>query len=335
MGRRAVVFLLAVLLAGPACGIVSGSSDDETLTVYSGRSEDLVGTLLERFEKESGIDLKVKYAGTPELANQILEEGGNSPADVFFAQDAGSLGAVAKEGRFLRLDEGILDLVPARVRSKDGDWIGVSGRVRVLAYNPERTKEQDLPASVLDLVDPKWKDRVAWAPTNASFQSFLSAMRLLKGEDVARRWVEEMVANRAGAFPNNITVIQAVGRGEFDVGLVNNYYLHEMKKQDPGLKAANHFFTGGDIGGLVNVAGLGVLETTKKREQAAELIRFLLSEESQRFFAEETYEYPLIAGVAPASDQPPLDSLQAPEIDLSDLSDLPGTQKLLADAGVL
>lgn len=335
MNRRTLALLVTALLAASGCGGLGASDEGRSLIVYSGRGESLVGDLLERFEEESGIDLQVRYAGTPELANQILEEGENSPADVFFAQDAGSLGAVAQAGRFVRLDDEILDLVPARFRSQEGLWVGASGRVRVLVYNPDRVPESELPASVFDLTDPKWKDRVAWAPTNASFQSFLSAMRVLHGEERARQWIEGMVANQAAAFPNNITTVQAVGRGEFDVGLVNNYYLHELKHQDPSLRAENHFFDNGDVGGLINVAGAGILETSERREEADEFIRFLLSEEAQRYFAEETYEYPLIEGVDPAAGQPRLATLDSPEIDLSDLSDLPGTQKMLADTGVL
>lgn len=334
MSRPRLGILLVLLLVTASCDSPSAQSGS-SLTVYSGRAQQLVGPILERFEREGGIDVEVRYAGTPELANAILEEGDNSPADVFFAQDAGSLGALAEKGRLSRLDDRFLDRVPARFRSGDGRWVGVSGRARVVAYNPTRVQESELPPSVLGFTEPNWKGRVAWAPTNASFQSFLTALRLLKGEEAARAWVKGMQDNRAAAFPNNITIVEAVGRGEFDVGLVNHYYLYELKKQNPGLQAANHFLTGGDPGALVNVAGVGILSGTEQRSEAERFVEFLLGPEAQRYFATETFEYPLIEGVPVAADLPPLATLQPPDIDLGDLVDLRGTQELLTDTGVL
>lgn len=333
MSRRAIGLLLLVLVVGPGCGVLGASGP--SLTIYSGRAQQLVGPLIERFERKSGLDVEVKYAGTPELANAILEEGDNSPADVFFAQDAGSLGALAEKGRLARLDGRFLDRVPSRFRSRVGLWVGVSGRARVVAYNPAKVAGSDLPASVLGFTDPKWKGRVGWAPTNASFQSFLTALRVLRGEGAARDWVEGMVANRAAGYPNNITIVEAVGRGEIDVGLVNHYYLFELKEQDPGLQVANHFVTGGDPGALVNAAGVGILEGTGRREEAKRFVEFLLSEEAQRYFATQTFEYPLVVGVSPVEGLPPLERLEPPDIDLSDLSDLRGTQELLTETGVL
>jgi len=326
--------LLLVLGVFPGCGMISASGSD-ALTVYSGRSEPLVGQLLDRFEKESGVKVEVKYAGTPELANAILEEGDNTPADVFFSQDAGSLGALAEGGRLKKLDRSLLDKVEPRFRSDDDLWVGTSGRSRVVAFNPSRLSESELPPSVLDFTHPKWKGRIGWAPTNASFESFVTALRVLRGEQVARDWLTGMKANRPAAYPNNITIVQAVSRGEIDVGLVNHYYLHELKAQDPNLRAVNHFFRGGDPGGLLNVAGVGILAGTKKEKEAKRFAEFLLSKEAQEYFANSTYEYPLIDGVRPVPGLAPLETLDPPRIDLSNLSDLRGTQKLLTELGIL
>ena len=344
MPRRAIGLVVFLALLSAACG-GDGAGDGTTsegqtsaagsLTIYSGRGEQLVGELLDRFERESGIDVQIKYGGTPELANAILEEGANTPADVFFAQDAGSLGALAAENRLARLDDSVLGRVAPRFRSDDDLWVGISGRARVVAYNPERVQPSDLPASVLDFTDPKWKQRVGWAPTNGSFQAFLSALRLLRGEDAARQWVRGMSDNEAAAYPNNITIVQAVSAGEIDVGLVNHYYLYELREQDPNLKAENHYLGGGDPGGLINVAGIGILEGTGNRQQADRFIDFMLSQEAQEYFANETFEYPLVDGVAPPEGAPALDSLDPPDVDLSDLSDLRGTQNLLTETGVL
>jgi iron(III) transport system substrate-binding protein len=324
-----------VVLAGmvlPACSDSGGGVD---LLIYSGRAQPLVGDILDQFEEESGLTVKVRYGETPALANQILEEGRNTPADVFFAQDAGSLGALVAEDRLMKLPDKFLDKVEARYRSKAGLWVGTSGRSRTMVFNPERLKEEELPASVLDLAGPEWRGRVGWAPQNASFQSFVTALRLLRGEEVAKGWVEGMVTNDTQPYPNNVTIVQAVADGEIDVGLVNHYYLPELLKQDPGLSAVNHFVPGGDPGGLINVAGVGILEGTKHREAAEQFVEFMLSVEAQEYFAEVTYEYPLADGVQADKNLPTLASLDPPDIDLSDLKDLQGTQALLTDAGAL
>jgi iron(III) transport system substrate-binding protein len=337
MTRRVPAALAALLLAlvvVPGCEMINASGSD-ALTVYSGRSEPLVGPLLERFKKQTGVKVEVKYAGTPELANAILEEGKNTPADVFFSQDAGSLGALAANGRLEKLDRSLLERVEARFRSDTGVWVGTSGRSRVVAFNPSRVSESELPPSVLDFTDAKWKGRLGWAPTNASFESFVTALRVMRGEQVARDWLTGMKANRPAAYPNNITIVQAVSRGEIDVGLVNHYYLYELKAQDPNLRAANHFFRGGDPGGLLNVAGVGILAGTEKGKEARRFAEFLLSKEAQEYFANTTYEYPLAEGVRPVAGLVPLEALDPPRIDLSNLSDLRGTQKLLTDVGIL
>lgn len=326
------VAALATLML-PACSGASG--DGVELLIYSGRGQSLVGDLLDEFEERSGLVVKVRYGQTPALANQILEEGDATPADVFFAQDAGSLGALVAENRLVKLPQRFLDLVDARFRSDSGHWVGASGRSRTVVFNPERIKEDELPASVLDFANPEWRGRVGWAPPNASFQSFITSLRLLEGEEVAKGWVEGMVINDTVPFPNNVTIVQAVADGEIDVGLVNHYYLPELKHQDPDLSAENHFIRGGDPGGLINVAGVGIIEGTEHREAAEQFVEFLLSAEAQKYFAEVTFEYPLTQGVPADPSLPSIESLDPPTMDLSDLKDLQGTQELLTSAGAL
>ncbi len=332
--KRRVIGLALVCAAAilPACG---GSGDKVDLLVYSGRAQQLVGELLDQFEEQSGLTVKVRYGETPSLANQILEEGDATPADVFFSQDAGSLGALVADDRLIKLPQKVLDKVESRYRSDQGFWVGTSGRSRTMVFNPERIKESELPASVLDLAGPEWRGRVGWAPQNASFQSFITALRLLKGEDVAKGWIEGMVINDTTPFPNNVTIVQAVADGDIDVGLVNHYYLPELLKQRPNLAAANHFVPGGDPGGLINVAGVGILDGTEHRAAAEQFVEFLLGVEAQEYFANVTYEYPLADGVPPDKTLPTLESLDPPDIDLSDLKDLQGTQAMLTDAGAL
>lgn len=306
-----------------------------TLTIYSGRSEELVAPLIQRFETESGIDVEVNYASTSELAATILEEGDQSPADVFFSQDGGALGALAAENRLAALPEDILGQVDERFRSPDGMWVGVSGRARVAAFNTDLLAAEDMPESILDFADPRWKGLIGWAPSNGSLQSFVTALRVLEGEDAARAWLEGIQANEPKVYEGNSPALQGVAAGEVQVAFINHYYLLAAQADGTAANVQNHFFPGGDPGALVNVAGAGVLSTARNAPAALAFVEFLLSEESQRYFAEETYEYPLIEGVEADDRLTPLAEIDSPDIDLSDLSDLEGTLELMQEVGVL
>jgi iron(III) transport system substrate-binding protein len=337
---------LALGIVAAACGSsggspatsagASGTAASGKVVVYSGRSEELVGPVIERFEAATGIDAEVRYAGTSELAATILEEGDNSPADVFFAQDGGALGALAREGRLATLSADLTGLVDPRFRAADGTWVGVSGRARVLAYDDRELDDADLPASVLDLADPAWKGRVGWVPTNASFQTFVTALRETQGDEATLAWLEAMQANEPRVYDGNAAALEAVAAGEVDVALVNHYYLFQAEAEaGADLPVANHFFAGGDPGALVNVAGVGILDTADNAAAAEQLARFLLAGEAQTYFATETFEYPLASGVTPDVGLPALADIQSPDLDLSDLADLEGTLRLLQEAGVL
>ena len=318
-----------------AHGDVTGAGGE--LVIYSGRSENLVAPLIEEFEKETGIKVEVRYGGTAEMAATILEEGNNSPADVFFAQDAGSLGALAEAGRLEKLPDEIVNKVDARYRSPNGEWVGASGRARVLVYNTDQLQESDLPQNVLGLTDPKWANQVGWAPTNASFQSFISAMRKLNGDDATRQWLEDMIANGVQSYDNNVAIVEAVGKGEIQLGLSNHYYLYRfLEEQGESFPARNYYFPDGGADALVNVAGAGVVNTTNQEELALRFVDFLLSDEAQQYFADETVEYPLVtADVKVNPLLKPLSELNPPQIDLSDLNDLQGTLEMLQDVGAL
>ena len=318
-----------------APGDVTGAGGE--LVIYSGRSENLVAPLIEDFEKETGINVEVRYGGTAEMAATILEEGDNSPADVFFAQDAGSLGALAQAGRLEKLPDEILNKVDARYRSPNGEWVGASGRARVLVYNTDQLQESDLPDNVFGLTDPKWANQVGWAPTNASFQAFVSAMRKLNGDDATRQWLEDMIANGVQSYDNNVAIVEAVGKGEIQLGLSNHYYLYRfLEEQGESFPARNYYFPDGGADALVNVAGAGVVNTTNQEELALRFVDFLLSDEAQQFFADETVEYPLVtADVKVNPLLKPLSELNPPQIDLGDLSDLQGTLEMLQDVGAL
>jgi iron(III) transport system substrate-binding protein len=306
-----------------------------SLVIYSGRSEELVQPLIDRFEEESGVSVEVNYAGTTDLAATLLEEGDASPADVFFSQDGGALGALASEGLLAELPHTTLDQVEDRFRSPDGQWVGVSGRARVLAYNTDAVNEDELPQSILELADPAWKGRIGWAPSNASLQTFVTTLRLLEGEDAARAWLEGVQANEPRVYEGNSQALEGVISGEVDVAPVNHYYLLAARAERGDIPAENWFFPGGDPGSLVNVAGAAILKTAKNPDAAQAFVDFLLSEESQTYFRDETHEYPLIAGVDAEEGLTPLDEIESPDVDLSDLSDLQGTLELMQEVGVL
>lgn len=334
---RFLLLLLAVpalALGVAACG-EDGPSED-ALVIYSGRNEDLVGPLLERFEEQTGVDTEVKYADSPELAATIIEEGKASPADAFFSQDAGALGALQAEDLLGELPAATLDKVPETFRSAEGRWVGTSARARVIAYDKRKLKPSDLPASVLDLTDEQWKGRVAWAPTNASFQSFVTAMRAELGEERTKAWLEGMLANDVQVYENNIAIRDAIANGEVDAGLINHYYVAEaIAEEGEDYPVGIYEPTGGDVGALVNVAGVGVLASANQAAKARQFADFLLSEESQKYFADELKEYPVVEGVPADPSLQPLGEIETPELDLSQLDDLQGTVKLLQETGVL
>jgi iron(III) transport system substrate-binding protein len=338
-----VLLVLGLALTGcggddgeDASGTATSGGDDGTLTVYSGREEELVAPLFELFEERTGIDVEVRYGDSAELAAQLAEEGDNTPADVFFAQDPGSLGAVEERGLFAQLPDSILRRVDDRFRDPDRRWTGTSGRVRVLAYNTDELSEADLPSSVYDLTDPKWKGKLGIAPTNASFQAFVSAMILEDGEDRAREWLEALEANEPKLYEGNTPIVEATAAGEILAGLVNHYYLYVVKEEQPDAPIANHFFEGDDPGALVSVAGAGIIDGGEHESEARSFVEFLLSDEGQRFYVEEAEEaeYPLVDGIEPKQGLPPLGDLGGPQIELDDLGpQLEQTLELLNEVG--
>jgi iron(III) transport system substrate-binding protein len=326
-GRVLTAALLLSLSLSPA---------QSGITVYSGRGNTLIEPIIEKFTAETGIEAKARYGDSAELAATILEEGRNSPADVFWSQDAGALGALAAENKLAPLPLDILEKVDPRFRSPEGFWVGTSGRARVVVYNTDRLKPEDLPSSILDFTKPQWKDRLGWAPTNGSFQAFVTAMRRQLGEKETRAWIKGIQANKPRVYPKNSAIVAAVGSGEVDAGFVNHYYLFRfLEDQGESFPARNFYNSKGDPGALVNVAGAAILKTSERNEEALRFVDYLLSPEAQQFFATETFEYPLIDGVATNPLLKPLAEIETPDLDLSQLDDLAGTLQLLQDAGAL
>lgn len=325
--------LATALALGPA-GAALAQDADGPLTVYSGRSESLVGPVFEGFTASTGIEVQTKYADTAELAAILLEEGDRSPADIYFAQDAGALGAVADAGLLATLPDDRLAKVPAIYSDGDGEWVGVSGRARTVAHTT--TDEVEVPASILDFTDPSWAGRIGWAPANGSFQAFVTALRVIEGEDAARAWLEGILANDPVPYPSNTTAVEGVAAGEVDVAFVNHYYLLRLlAEHGDDYPVAQSFFSGGDPGSLVNVAGVGQLATSDQPAAAAALIDYLLDSEAQTYFSGSTFEFPLIEGVSADPRLPAIESVEAPQVDLSALADLQGTVELLRAVGAI
>ncbi len=328
-----IKYLIPILLLFTLVGVVHA----ETLTLYSGRSKSLVDPIIQQFEKDTGIEVKVSYANTTQLANKLLTEGEKTSASLFWAQDAGALGAVSKKGLFAKLPESVLTKVPKTFRHSDGMWVATSGRARVIAYSPERVSMDALPKSVFDLTQPKWKDKVGWAPLNASFQAFVTAMRAQVGEERTEKWLSDMKTNGAKTYPKNTPIIEALAAGEIDLGLPNHYYLFRFKKGNSKFPVAQTFFKANDAGNLVNVAGIGLLKSSDNQETALKFIDYLLSAKAQQYFVSEVFEYPVTEGVIPNANLLPLDELLkiVPTFDLNEMDDLEGTIKLLRRVGII
>jgi iron(III) transport system substrate-binding protein len=332
--RRPLTWVLAVAAASGGLVGCGGGRGDELL-VYSGRTEELVKPLLDDFAERTGIDIAVRYGDSADLAVLIDTEGDRGP-DVFLSQSPGAIGFLDGKDRLEKLPEALVDRVPPHFRASDGDWVGLSGRARVIVFDPRRTPEAQVPDSVFALTDARYRGRVGVAPNNGSFQDFVTVMRSMRGDAATLEWLTALRRNGARTYENNVAIRDAVERGEIDFGLVNHYYNARAKAEDPSTPTENHFLAGDDPGAAVLTTAVGVLDTVGGRRRDAErFVDFLLSGEAQQYFARETLEYPLAAGVEPAPGLPPLASIATPQIDLSQLGGgLQRTRELIRDSGL-
>ena len=336
--------LATVALVGAACTtekIVEVEVEKEVvkdpgeLVIYSGRSEILIGSLVKMFEEATGIDVRAKYGKTFPIAAMILEEGKNSPADIYIAQDPGGLGFLSSEGRLITLPGSVTDRVADWAKPRDGSWVGLTGRARTLVHTAS-INESELPASLEDLTDPKWKGKLGWAPTNSSFQTMITGMRVLWGEEKTRAWLQDMLANEPIIYPKNTPQVAAAAAGEISIGLVNHYYLHRfVSEHGDGFNARNRYLSDGGPGSLVMGAGAGILDTSENKTNAEKFLMFMTSKVAQQYFTGQIYEYPVVDGVKTHKFLPAFDELQMPDVTIEDLADLKGTQKIFLDLGML
>jgi len=326
---RVTVLVLAVGLMATACS--SDSSQESTnLTVYSGRGEDLIQPVLDLFEERTGIAVDVRYGSSSEMALLIDTEGERSPADVFISQSPGAVGFLEQQDRLELLTDSIIGRVSDDFSGADNRWVGITGRVRVLVYNTDAVDPADLPGSFLELTETAYAGRVGVAPGNGSFQDFVTAVRSDLGDAATLTWLRGMAANGSPNYPKNSAIVDAVARGEVDMGLVNHYYLVEALEEDPSLPAANHVFPEGDLGSLLIVSAAAILDSSDNKDAATDLLEFLLSDDAQALSANAEKEYPLVGGIAQPEGLLPLDDLAAAVIDLNVLAGgLSGTQELI------
>lgn len=340
MHTRLIAALLAglVTLLAIAAGAATAPAQTTSLTIYSGREERLVKPLMDRFTKETGIRLDVRYASSAALATALVEEGKASPADVFWSQEPGLLGLVAARGLLARLPQSTIGKVQPRFTTRSRRWVGTSGRSRVLVYNTQAVPARQLPQSIWSLTAPRWKGKLGIAPTNASFQAFLGATIHLHGETRVRAWLRGLQANDVKLYPSNTAIVQGVGRGDIHAGLVNHYYLYNVLADSPGLPIRNHWFRAGDPGNLVLVAGAGIVAASKKQAAAQRFVDFLLSRTGQRMIARGpgAAEYPLVKGVPRRPGLRPLSSIQGPRYALGRLSaDVTPAVRMLLELGFI
>ncbi len=334
-----VVPVLTGLLVVAGCGGASSTQDaaGQTITVYSGQHEQTATMLVTDFTAATGIKVELRSGGEAELANQILQEGAASPADVFYAENPPALAALREKNLLSPVDGATLTAVPAVYDSPQGRWVGVSARSAVLVFNTAAASDAQLPASVLDMAGPAWKGKFGYAPTETDFQPVLTAVGKLKGADVGRQWLADLKTN-AKVYPDNETLVAAVNSGEIATGLIDHYYWYRLQRELGPAKttSALHYFGSGDPGSLVDVSGAAVLASSKHSAAAQKFLAYLVSKPGQTIIAtSDSYEYPLGSGVTTSQPLRPLDQLHPPALTVDDLGDGRSSLAMLQQAGLL
>lgn len=325
--------------AGSGGAASSGSvpaSAGGSLLIYNAQHENLTKAWADAFTTRTGIKVEIRSGDDLEMGNQLVAEGAASPADVFITENSPGMNLVDKAGLFAGVDKATLSAVPSQYSPADGKWVGVAARSTVFVYNTSKLKEADLPASLMDLADAKWKGRWGASPGGADFQAIVSAMLALKGEDATRSWLTAAKEN-AKPYKGNSTVMKAVNAGEIDGGVIYHYYWYgdQAKTKENSANTALHFFGGKDPGAFVSVSGAGVLASSKHQEQAQQFLKFITGPEGQKIVADTVVEYPLTDVVTENNKAlKPLSTLDAPTIDPATLNS-PQVTELMTEAGLL
>ena len=332
--RRVAVVLSAVAVATGMVACSSSGSDE--LLIYNAQHESLTKEWIDAFTKETGIKVTYRQGGDTELGNQLVAEGDASPADVFLTENSPAMAAVEKAGLFADVEQQTLDQVPAQFRPSSNKWTGVAARSTVFVYNKAKLPADQLPHSIMDLQQPQWKGRWGAPPAKADFQAIVAAILELKGEPATAQWLAGLKTN-AVVLQDNIATLRAVNDGQVDGGIIYHYYWFrdQAKTKEISGNTALHYFKNEDPGAFVSLSGGGVLKSSKKQEQAQKFLRFITGKAGQEVLQKGTsFEYPVASGVAANPALPPLDSLQAPAVNPSNL-DATKVTDLMTKAGLL
>ena len=327
-------FLLSAGLLLSACG---GAKGGAALTIYSGQHEQTTALLVAGFEKQTGIAVSVRSGDEATLGSQILQEGTNSPADVFYAENTPVLETLRERGLLAAVSPATLAAVPGRYDSTQGSWVGVSARASALVYDTRSLTASQLPHSILELAEPRWRGKVGFAPSETDFQPLLSAVVKLAGTAAAERWLKGLQAN-GRVYPDNETVVNQVNNGESALGPINSYYWYRLRDElgAGSMHSALHYYAPGDPGDLVDVSGAAVLRASSHSAAAQAFLAFLVSRTGQETIAHShSYEYPLRPGVSPAAGLPPLSGLRGAALTPAELGDGSGALALEQKLGLL
>ncbi|RWX79088.1 iron ABC transporter substrate-binding protein [Neorhizobium lilium] len=308
----------------------------DSLTIYNAQHEALTKEWANAFTEETGIVVTVRNGSDLEFANQIVQEGANSPADIFLTENSPAMALVDGKGLFEPVAKDTLEQVPEGFRPANGHWTGVAARSTVFAYDKTKLTEDKLPKSMLDLAKPEWKGRWAASPSGADFQAIVGAFLQLKGEEATAEWLKGMKTNFT-AYRGNSTAMKAVNAGQTEGALIYHYYYFgdQAKTGENSKNVALHYFKHQDPGAFVSISGGGILASSKHKEQAQAFLKWLTGKGGQKVLRDGTsFEYAVGKGEASNKALVPLADLQAPKVEPSTLNNAKVTDMMTA-AGLL
>jgi iron(III) transport system substrate-binding protein len=337
------VALAGIMIAGgmAACGgAASGSS--QSITLYNGQHVQTAESIISGFERATGITVNVRNDDEDVLADQIVAEGASSPADVIWTENSPALEFLQGKGLLAKVDPATLARIPARYNSPQGDWVGVSARVSVLVYNPRLIPRSQLPTSVLELASPRFRGKLAIAPSETDFQPIVTSVLRRYGRAEALRWLAGIKANAAGhVYPDNETIAANVNRGVAAFGVVNQYYWYRMRAEIGASNIHSQIatFAPGDPGYVIDVSGAAVLKSSRHQAAAQKFLAYLVSRAGQEVIANPaksiSFEYPLASGVTTLAPETPFDQLRPYPISIAQLGEGAAAIALLKQAGLL
>jgi iron(III) transport system substrate-binding protein len=338
----AIVGMTLAVGALAGCGGAASGASSLTITLYNGQHEQTTDSLVAGFEKATGIKVSVRDDDEDTLADDIVNEGSHSPADLIFTENSQVLEFLQGKDLLTKVDASTLANTPAKYNSPQGDWVGVSGRVSVLIYNPALISESQLPTSVLQLADPKYKGKLAIAPQETDFQPIVTAVEQAYGQAKALSWLDGIKAN-AGShnYPDNETIADEVNRGSAAFGIVNQYYWYRMSAElgAANTKAKIAYFAAGDPGYVVDVSGAALLKSSKHQAAAQKFLAYLVSTQAQEVIANPkesiSFEYPIASGVTTQAGETPFAQLQPYPITIGELGTGTAAINLMREAGLL